>query len=64
MQDVYKRQIKNKYDAVLITIGAWSSIGLNCKGSDIPGVMGCLLYTSHLWSEITQILLKQHLLFL
>ena len=38
--DLSFEAIKNKYDAVLMTIGAWSSIGLNCKGSDIPGVMG------------------------
>ena len=38
--DVSFESIKNKYDAVLMTIGAWSSIGLHCKGDDTPGVMG------------------------
>lgn len=38
--DVSFESIKNKYDAVLVTIGAWSSIGLNCPGENTPGVMG------------------------
>ncbi len=42
--DVSFESIKNKYDAVLMTIGAWSSIGLHCKGDDTPGVMGGIVF--------------------
>lgn len=38
--DISFDSVKNSYDAVLVTIGAWSSIGINCEGSDLPGVVG------------------------
>ncbi|MGN1032712.1 MAG: FAD-dependent oxidoreductase, partial [Intestinibacter sp.] len=38
--DISFDSIKAKHDAVLLGIGAWSSVGLNCKGIETPGVMG------------------------
>ena len=34
------KEIKDKFDAVLVAIGAWNNMGLRCKGEELTGVMG------------------------
>ena len=33
-------EFKSQYDAVVLTIGAWSSMPIGCPGEDLEGVMG------------------------
>lgn len=33
-------ELKQKYDAVFVAIGAWSATKLGCPGDDLPGVLG------------------------
>jgi len=33
-------ELREKYDAVIVAIGAWSSTGLRCKGEELDGVIG------------------------
>lgn len=39
-KDISFDEIKNTYDAVIVSIGAWKSQGLRCKGEELKGVMG------------------------
>jgi len=39
-RDVSFNHIRDSYDAVLVTIGAWTSSKLNCPGEDLEGVIG------------------------
>ncbi|MBE6783169.1 MAG: FAD-binding protein [Ruminococcaceae bacterium] len=39
-ENISFEQIKNDYDAVVVAIGAWSSLSVRCKGDDLEGVMG------------------------
>ncbi len=39
-KDVSFNHIRDSYDAVLVTIGAWTSSKLNCPGEDLEGVIG------------------------
>ncbi|QEK11397.1 molybdopterin-dependent oxidoreductase [Crassaminicella thermophila] len=39
-EDVELSYIRDHFDAVYISIGAWKSPGLNCPGSDLEGVIG------------------------
>ncbi|QXM06553.1 NAD(P)-binding protein [Crassaminicella indica] len=39
-KDIQFEYIKNCYDAVFVSIGAWNSTKLNCPGEDLDGVYG------------------------
>ncbi len=39
-EDITFSEIKNSHDAVLIAIGAWSSMGMRCEGENLDGVYG------------------------
>ncbi len=39
-KDIDFEQLRSDYDAVVVAIGAWKSIGLRCDGSDLDGVYG------------------------
>jgi formate dehydrogenase major subunit len=39
-RDIEFESIREKYDAVYISIGAWKSSNLGIKGEDLPGVIG------------------------
>ncbi|MBQ9993940.1 MAG: FAD-dependent oxidoreductase [Clostridia bacterium] len=39
-KDISFADIKAKYDAVLVTIGAWTSMGMRCTGEELEGVFG------------------------
>ncbi len=38
--DITLDTLREKYDAVLLGIGAWESTGTGCTGEDLPGVLG------------------------
>ncbi len=38
--DISFESVRQKFDAVLIGVGAWISTGVGCKGEDLEGVMG------------------------
>ena len=38
--DIALDTLREKYDAVLLGIGAWESTGTGCTGEDLPGVLG------------------------
>ena len=37
-KDASFEEIKSRYDAVIVAIGAWQSMGLRCEGADLSGV--------------------------
>lgn len=39
-KDASFEEIKSRYDAVIVAIGAWQSMGLRCEGADLSGVYG------------------------
>ena len=39
-RDIDLKYIRNNYDAVYISIGAWKSSSLRVKGEELPGVIG------------------------
>ena len=39
-EDITLAEMKDKYDAVVVAVGAWSNMGLRCKGEELSGVMG------------------------
>lgn len=38
--DMTFEELRGQFDAVIIAIGAWTSVKLNCPGEDLPGVLG------------------------
>jgi formate dehydrogenase major subunit len=38
--DITLKELKTRYDAIVIAIGAWSAAALNCLGEDLNGVFG------------------------
>ncbi|MGI6361915.1 MAG: FAD-dependent oxidoreductase [Bacillota bacterium] len=41
-QDVTLQELRDKYDAVFLAVGAWKSIDLGCEGEKLSGVCGGL----------------------
>ncbi|MCL2839108.1 MAG: FAD-dependent oxidoreductase [Oscillospiraceae bacterium] len=39
-RDVTLDELRGKFDAVIVAVGAWSSVGLGCPGEDLDGVIG------------------------
>jgi len=39
-RDVTLDELRSKYDAVVVAVGAWTSTGLRCPGEDLEGVVG------------------------
>ena len=42
--DVTLESLRGQYDAVVLAIGAWSSMQMRCAGEDLPGVVGGIDY--------------------
>ncbi len=39
-EDITLDNLKERFDAVIVAIGAWNNMGLRCKGEELNGVMG------------------------
>jgi len=39
-RDLTLDELREKYDAVLVAVGAWTSVGLRCPGEELEGVFG------------------------
>lgn len=39
-RDLTLDELKEKHDAVLVAVGAWTSVGLRCPGEELEGVFG------------------------
>lgn len=39
-KDITLEDLRNNYDAVLVAIGAWSSMGTRCEGESLEGIVG------------------------
>ena len=48
--------LKERFEAVILTIGAWSDRKLGAPGEDLRGVEGCLAFLARLYREETRVL--------
>ncbi len=39
-KEIVLDEIRKTYDAVIVAVGAWSSMGMRCKGEELEGVVG------------------------
>ena len=39
-KDMTLAELRSQYDAVIVAVGAWSSMGMRCKGEELNGVIG------------------------
>lgn len=39
-KDITLSELRREYDAVILAVGAWSSMGMRCKGEELSGVIG------------------------
>lgn len=47
-RDLTLDYLRNTYDAVVVAIGAWSSVGLRCPGEELDGVVGGIDFLRHI----------------
>jgi len=47
-QDIELEELRRKYDAVYIAVGAWKSSPLGCQGDDLPGILGGIEFLKQL----------------
>lgn len=53
--DITLEALQRDYDAVILAVGAWASMGMRCKGEDLTGVVGGIQFLHDISSGEGQI---------